>query len=160
MFLKLEKEMGNMRKSIFFSVFLAAGIGILSLFLLMPSFNSMQPVDASHYENIKPVEAENMLNSSDNVVFVDVRTDGEYRSGHIPTAVHHPLLKLKDEAYIKSSFKFSKNKKIILYCRTASRSQVASEILENYGYNKIYNLIGGIEGWKESGYKTVETFSS
>lgn len=146
-----------MKKSIIFSIFLAAGIGILSLFLLMPAFNSTQSVNASHYENINPAEVENMLNSSDNVALVDVRTDIEYKSGHIPTAVHHPLWKLEEVTYIESNFKFSKNKKIILYCRTGNRSQVATEILENYGYNKLFNLVGGIEGWKESGYKTIGT---
>ncbi len=40
---------------------------------------------------------------------------------------------------------------IIVYCKAGSRSQNASEILGNNEFNKIYNLIGGIESWTEIG---------
>jgi len=44
---------------------------------------------------------------------------------------------------------------ILLYCRTGSRSATAARILNENGYHKVYNMLGGITAWRNAGYTVV-----
>ena len=47
-------------------------------------------------------------------------------------------------------YKLSKNKKIIIYCRTGVRSANIVNLLEKkFSFNNVYNLDGGIMRWRE-----------
>lgn len=83
-----------------------------------------------NYENIK----------TDNYLIIDVRSKNEYAEGHINGAINIPLSVIKKENY-----KIPKNKKILLYCQSGTRSKKAGKILEDLGYKEIYNLKGGLE---------------
>lgn len=74
-------------------------------------------------------------------ILIDVRTELEYDQGHIEGAVLIPSVEI-------DQIKYDKNKKIILYCRSGSRSKTASDILDKLGYKHIYNL-GSKDNWKE-----------
>ena len=45
-----------------------------------------------------------------------------------------------------------KNKKIIVYCGLDLRSPLATKLLNDLGYKKAVNMIGGLKAWKEKGY--------
>ncbi len=62
-------------------------------------------------------------------LIVDVRTPGEFRSGHIKGSVNIPL----DEIRSKITELKSKNKTIITCCRSGNRSGMAESILKNAG---------------------------
>ena len=79
------------------------------------------------------------------IILLDVRTEEEYKERHIPDAVNIPLSEL--ESRIGELDKY-KSKKIIVYCKTGSRSRTASEILVQHGFEHVYNMLGGIEEWK------------
>jgi len=49
-----------------------------------------------------------------------------------------------------------RDKKILVYCRTGSRSATASDILVKNGFTQIYNMQGGITEWKNAGYEVVK----
>lgn len=72
-------------------------------------------------------------------VIVDVRTKGEYLSGHINKSLNIPVDTI--QAQLKQ-FK-SKNQVIITCCASGMRSGTAASILKSNGYNNVYN--GG--GW-------------
>lgn len=74
----------------------------------------------------------------DGAVIVDVRTPGEYASGHIRGSVNIPLDKLSQNLN-----KLSKDKAIITCCASGMRSASARSILKSRGYDRVYN--GG--GW-------------
>ncbi len=69
---------------------------------------------------------------------IDVRTKGEYQSGHIQGSLNIPLQSLTDQMG-----KIKKDKTIIVCCASGSRSAAAKSILKSYGYQDVYN--GG--GW-------------
>ena len=73
-------------------------------------------------------------------VIVDVRSVEEYRSGHIKNAVNVPLPNINE-------IDIPKDKKIIVYCRSGSRSTTAAGELQKLGYKYIYNM-GGILDWE------------
>ncbi|HQE12265.1 MAG TPA: rhodanese-like domain-containing protein [Flavipsychrobacter sp.] len=69
---------------------------------------------------------------------IDVRTSGEFHSGHIKGSVNIPLQQLS--ANIK---KIKKDKPIITCCASGMRSASAKSILKSNGFAEVYN--GG--GW-------------
>ena len=91
---------------------------------------------------ISPEEAREYLNDS-NYQFIDVRTDSEYDSGHIPNSIHIPLHQIQDRM---SEIDSLKNKNIIAYCRSGARSSKATKILVEAGFD-VLNLSGGVLSW-------------
>ena len=71
-------------------------------------------------------------------VIVDVRTPGEYASGHIRGSVNIPLDRLQNNLS-----KLNKEKPIITCCASGMRSASAKSVLQAAGYTAVYN--GG--GW-------------
>ena len=88
-------------------------------------------------------EAREYLTDS-NYQFIDVRTDNEYGSGHIPNSMHIPLHQIQDRM---SEIDSLKNKNIIAYCRSGARSSKATKILVEAGFD-VLNLSGGVLSWK------------
>lgn len=69
---------------------------------------------------------------------IDVRTEGEYASGHIQGSINIPL-----QDILKRCNRFSKDQPIIVCCASGMRSGSAENILSAKGFTKVYN--GG--GW-------------
>ena len=84
---------------------------------------------------IKQVDYKQLV--KDGAVIVDVRTVGEYKTGHIKNSVNIPLSDIQ-----RSLNKIPKNKTIITCCASGMRSGSAKQLLKSNGYN-VHN--GG--GW-------------
>lgn len=69
---------------------------------------------------------------------IDVRTRGEYASGHVVGSVNIPLNELSS-----SKNKIKKNVPLITCCASGMRSASAKSTLTSMGYTEVYN--GG--GW-------------
>jgi len=99
---------------------------------------------------IKDISVEEMqsLLKIDDVQLVDVRTPEEFKAGYIANAqnidYYSPTI---DEDILK----LDKNKPVIVYCRSGKRSRDCSEKLLEAGFQKIYNLEGGIIQWEHEG---------
>lgn len=90
-----------------------------------------------------------------NIVVIDVRENDEFLSGHIKEAYHLPLTSFTVEKLPNLN-----NKKVIFYCRSGYRSQVAAEhVIENISNLDVFNLKGGIIGWSHAGF-AIETKNS
>lgn len=79
------------------------------------------------------------LDEEENVVIIDVRTVQEYAEGHIAGAINLPL-------DIISNIDVAKDKKVIVYCRSGRRSNLAAIELIGLGYENVYDM-GGLEDW-------------
>lgn len=81
-------------------------------------------------------------------LLVDVRTLTEYNQGHIEGAINidvNDILEVTD-SLTYDNLSISKNKKIIVYCRSGSRSNSAAEKLVELGYTNVYDL-GSMDNW-------------
>ena len=94
----------------------------------------------ANFESIDAKTALTLLKNDNNVSLLDVRTIEEYKEGHLRDAKLIPLQTLPNNLHM---LKADKNKKIIVYCRSGSRSVVASRILEKNGFTPL-NVKGGI----------------
>ena len=102
------------------------------------------------YKTISASDARTMMQSSANLMVVDVRAPEEYAQGHLEGAVNIPLSDLP--LRISS---LDPTRPILVYCRTGHRSAQASTILVNAGFLQVYNMDGGITAWLNSGYPIV-----
>ncbi|HSE40322.1 MAG TPA: rhodanese-like domain-containing protein, partial [Acidobacteriota bacterium] len=82
---------------------------------------------------------------------LDVRRIGEWNSGHIKQAVHVPLNTLEKEVLSKTN----PNKTTAAICAGGYRSSMATSILEQLGYTRISNVVGGMNAWSSSKLEVV-----
>jgi rhodanese-related sulfurtransferase len=88
------------------------------------------------------IHADSIMADSDSKYFLlDVRTDSEFASGHIPRAINIPLDELRDRIN-----ELPKNKTIAAYCKVGQRGYMATRILALHGV-KVVNLSGGYTSW-------------
>lgn len=95
------------------------------------------------YQTMSAKEAKQMLDTETDVTLVDVRELSEYEQGHIPNAKLLPLGSLSGLAADELP---DKNAKIMVYCRSGSRSRMAARTLAGLGYTQVID-IGGILNW-------------
>jgi phage shock protein E len=70
-------------------------------------------------------------------VVLDVRTSGEFQSGHVPGALHLPL---SDFAQRLESVAPDKTRPLLLYCASGARSGAARRQAQSLGYANAHNL--------------------
>ncbi len=121
---------------------------------LLPSFSLIIMVAAEEqtFQNITVDTAYNMIkkeNKYPNLIILDVRTPFEYDKGHLYDAILIPHNELEDQI---SELEGHNTSDIIVYCKSGGRSKLASEILVEYGFTKVYNMLGGIVAWIEAEY--------
>lgn len=79
-------------------------------------------------------------------ILIDVREPAEHVSSHIEGATLMPLSQIDSK-----KLDTDKVKKVIIYCRTGNRSQLACEKLsKKHPEIDCYNLIGGIVAWEKA----------
>ncbi|SDW95797.1 rhodanese-like domain-containing protein [Paenibacillus sp. CF384] len=79
---------------------------------------------------------------STDMLLIDVREAGEYRSGYIPGARNIPLSQLGSRLG-----ELPTDKQLLLYCRSGMRSKTAARQLMRGGYSQIAHLQGGLGAW-------------
>ncbi|NUO47381.1 MAG: rhodanese-like domain-containing protein [Polyangiaceae bacterium] len=73
---------------------------------------------------------------------VDVRSPGEFASGHIDGAVNIPVQEIER----RMSELGPKDTTVILYCQSGARSALAARRLKDAGYASVHNL-GAMGRW-------------
>lgn len=106
-----------------------------------------------HIKEISAASLNGMLEDGKNFHLIDVREDDEWLSGHISTAIH--ISKGLIERDIEKSIP-NQNDEIVVYCSGGFRSALVAWNLQNMGYKNVASLSGGLCGWVESGYTTVD----
>ncbi len=95
------------------------------------------------YQQVSAEEAKTIMDTEENYIILDVRTEAEYAEGHIPGAKLLPLDSIESMA---ETVLPDKDQLILVYCRSGNRSKQASELLTNLGYSRIVEF-GGIKSW-------------
>jgi rhodanese-related sulfurtransferase len=96
---------------------------------------------------VSVTEATTLINREDGIV-LDVREVHEWTAGHIPNARHIALGQLAGRL---SELDKLKEKPIVVCCASGNRSSSACGALRKAGFQRVYNLAGGIGAWTEAG---------
>jgi rhodanese-related sulfurtransferase len=136
----------------------AAGLrkGIVTIFLAAALCGLSAREATGGFVDLTPAEASRLMEANrGNPAFVvlDVRTDAEYREGHIPGAV---LIDFRSTAFRERVASLARDRTCLVYCRTGNRSGSALGVMEELGLGTLHHLAGGIAAWKEKGLPVVE----
>ena len=116
---------------------------LLAVMMLTASGQDKENDQGAVYVNITAEEAKQIMDSEEDYIILDVRTQDEYDQGHIPGAIviSHEEIAEKAEKVLTD-----KNQMILVYCRSGRRSKIAAEALVELGYTNIKEF-GGIIDW-------------
>ena len=95
------------------------------------------------YEQITPQQAKEIMDTEQEYIIIDARTEEEFAEGHIENAILIPEYEIKDRAEKELP---DKDALILVYCRSGRRSKIASEELVKLGYTNVKEF-GGIIDW-------------
>jgi rhodanese-related sulfurtransferase len=137
----------NMRKV--FVLVLVSLIVLLTMPLIFTNVALANATDAG-YINITADAAKQMIDENQSIVILDVRTLAEYKSGHIDGSKLMPLLELEERINAIDG-----NSAVIVYCGSGVKSEKASKILLDHGFDKVYNMKGGLNAWQDVGFPVV-----
>ena len=84
-----------------------------------------------------------MINGGENVQLIYVREPIEYQTANVG-GLHIPLATVPNHID-----QISKEKQVVVICRSGKRSANAINYLQGLGYDNLYNLDGGLLAWKE-----------
>ena len=84
----------------------------------------------------------------ENAVVIDVRTPEEFVTGHVPESINIPRDKLKERLAEVEKFK---GRPIIVNCASGVRSSGACSELRRLGFENVFQLAGGMNGWLQAG---------
>lgn len=97
---------------------------------------------------LSPDEFQKEISAKDNIQILDVRTPGEYFSGHIKNAM---LADWNDKKEFERRIEFiDKNKPVYVYCLGGGRSAAAAKKMNTLGFTHVYELAGGTNAWRAS----------
>lgn len=128
-------------------------------------YNNGEVVSAAHsivltsrnkitYVNITVEEAKRIVDTKE-CTLLDVRIEEEYNSAHIRGAKLIPVAELSNRTE-----ELNMSKKIVVYSGSGHNSSIATDILIENGFERVYNVVRGIDAWEESGYPVVNTTST
>ena len=108
------------------------------------------PVASGDIQDVSPSELAALLAGDERPVVVDVREPWEYQQGHIAGAVLLPLGQLAWRTQ-----ELDASRPVAVVCASGSRSLSAAALLGQKGFQKIYNLSNGMDGWARQGLPVV-----
>jgi rhodanese-related sulfurtransferase len=113
--------------------------------LAMTFFNEMK-IATQRFAGLTPAGAVHLMNQED-VVVLDVREPSETVGGKIAKAIQIPVSALPKRV---GELEKHKDKTLLVYCKTGARAGAACRELSKHGFEKVYNLNGGMLAWQEA----------
>ena len=92
---------------------------------------------------VSPAEFKELMNK-ENAQVIDVRTPGEFEGGIIGDAVN---IDYTASDFQKEIAKLDMSKPTLIYCASGGRSGRAAKIMKDLGFEEVYDLQGGYNGW-------------
>jgi hydroxyacylglutathione hydrolase len=89
---------------------------------------------------------------TNDVSLLDVRAEGEWKAGHVPTSVNIAVQDLAQRLT-----EIPQGKQIIVHCQTGARAAIAASLLKARGFDDVSIFSGGFAEWSRSGEKVATT---
>jgi rhodanese-related sulfurtransferase len=102
-----------------------------------------QPADGRIGSKVKVAHALELVR--DGATLLDVRENGEWKSGHAPGAIHVPLGDID-----KAPRRIKAGRPVVVMCASGMRSRTAAKHLRSLGYDAT-SLSGGMAAWQHAG---------
>jgi len=106
-------------------------------------------LSAEHLRQLSATKLHEMLRDREDLALVDVRAPGEYETEHISKATNIPVADLRTR-----HTEIDSSSPVALICSTGHRSSLGASILLQNGFEKVYNVAGGMTGYLAAGLAT------
>ena len=116
----------------------------LSVSLILFSCNKS---NETGLKDLPASEFQSAISSDEQKQIIDVRTKGEFESGHIEGAQNMDIQSMDFPEKVAG---LNKEKTVFVYCLSGGRSSTAASQLQSMGFKSIINLQGGILAWNEA----------
>jgi phage shock protein E len=120
----------------------------LAIALLLAGF--LVPVAACDMRSSGPTITQDQLSDEigggKKILLLDVRSDEEFRSGHIPGAKNVPHNEIGDWLRNQS---LPPATDIVVYCESGKRSGIVQQVLIDKGFTSVRHLDGDMKAWRE-----------
>ncbi len=93
------------------------------------------------FKRVSPSEAQNRLNTSQ-AVLLDIRDADSFNMGHDKRAIN-----LTQESLPNFLANTTKETPILVMCYHGNSSQTVAQFLSDKGFEEVYSINGGYEGW-------------
>lgn len=101
-------------------------------------------LEGKPFADVSGQASQKMLEETPTLFVLDVRTPGEFSSGHIATAKLVPI----DQLESRLAELPGKETPMLVTCAGGSRSAAACAMLAERGYTTLYNMASGMSGWR------------
>jgi len=101
---------------------------------------------------VSPERVREWQDAGEDFALVDARDAVQYEREHIPGAINVPYVEIRAGGLLPP-----RDQRIVVYCssETCPISQYAYEALDKLGYQEVYDMRAGLQGWKDAGLPTV-----
>lgn len=96
-------------------------------------------------EKLNPLNFKKKMEEMKGII-IDVRTTAEVNKGIIPGA---KVIDYFSDQFKEKLLSFEKSTPIFVYCQSGGRSAEAFDLLVENGFQKVYELEGGMEYWND-----------
>ena len=103
-------------------------------------------------KNVSAEDAEKLLRERKDVVVIDLRTEAEFKTGHIAGAKNIDFL---GSEFAKQTGALDKKTTYLVHCGSGRRSTKSLEVFETQKFSSILHLNEGFKAWEAAG-KPVE----
>ena len=100
---------------------------------------------------LSPYAATQLMNDGD-VLFLDVRDEKEYKTGHIKGARSMPVNQLDKQIHDIEKYK---ERDVVVYCDNGMRTSRVTGKLKKQGFTKLKSLTGGLASWEKANLPLV-----
>lgn len=101
--------------------------------------------------SLSPYAATQLLNEGD-AVFLDVRDEKEFKSGHIKGARSIPVKELDQQMHDIEKFK---ERDVVVYCDNGMRTSRVTGKLKKQGFTQLKTIAGGLVQWEKANLPLV-----
>ena len=94
-----------------------------------------------------------VLAAQEGVTVIDVRTPEEYDAGHLADADR--LIDFYDAGFADAIAELDRDGEYLVYCRSGNRSGQTAALMEQLGFDQVWDLDGGVNAWSADGLALV-----
>ncbi len=88
------------------------------------------------------------MEKKSDICILDVRSVGEYNSGHVPGAINIGHTEISANL---DKLKSYTNKDVVVYCERGVRARIAQKALMKAGFTNVHHLKGDMNAWRQAG---------
>lgn len=123
-------------EQIFITITLVVLLALLIGNIVADKLKKYQEVDANSAVSLMDEKA---------LIILDVREAKERKAGFIAGDTHIPLAQVKHKLE-----RLDNRKKILVYCRSGTRSAHVASLLTRNNFTQVYTLKGGLQAWRKA----------